>query len=182
MNDSIISVRYAKALFQSAIEKKILDRVNEDMLLIAELCKVPETAEFLKSPIIIPSKKTLVFHEVFGPNVHPVTLALIDLLVRNGRESYLPSIARVFNHETLKYREITKSVLATAYKVDAKVRSQIIKLISDTFKTKVELEEVIDSEIIGGFILRVEDNYIDASIRSKLNRIKKELNRGDINP
>ena len=39
----------------------------------------------------------------------------------------------------------------------------------------MELEEIIDAEIIGGFILRVDDNYIDASIRNKLRKIKKEL-------
>ena len=53
-------------------------------------------------------------------------------------------------------------------------------MISDVFKTKVELEEVIDAEIIGGFILRVDDNYIDASVRNKLNKIKKELRRSEI--
>ena len=108
-------------------------------------------------------------------NVEEITLSLIDLVVKNGRESFLPAIARVFIHETLKYKGITKSVLTTAFKVDEKVKKQIIELISDVFKTKVELEEVIDPEIIGGFILRVDDNYIDASVRNKLNKIKKEL-------
>ena len=40
MNDSKISVRYSRALFQSALEKKILDKVNQDMILISEICKV----------------------------------------------------------------------------------------------------------------------------------------------
>jgi F-type H+-transporting ATPase subunit delta len=59
--------------------------------------------------------------------------------------------------------------------VDEKVRKQITDLISDVFKTKVELKENIDPEIIGGFILQIDDNYIDASIRNKLRKIKKEL-------
>jgi F-type H+-transporting ATPase subunit delta len=177
MNDSIISVRYSRALFQSALGKNILEKVNLDMLLIAEICKVPEAAEFLTSPIIVPSKKIAVFHKVFGSNVEAITLSLIDLLVKNGRESFLPSIARVFIHETLKYKGITKSVLTTAYKIDEKVRKQIIDLINDVFKTKAELEEVVDNEVIGGFILRIDDSYIDASIRNKLRKVKKELNR-----
>ena len=40
-------------------------------------------------------------------------------------------------------------------------------MISEVFKTKVELEEIIDTDIIGGFILRIDDNYIDASIKNK---------------
>ncbi len=175
MNDSKISVRYARALFQSALEKKILDKVNEDMIFISEVCKIPETSEFLKSPIIAPSKKQAIFHKMLGGNVEKLTLSLIDLIVQNGRESFIPAIARNFIHETKKHKGITDSVLTTAVSVNEKVKKQITALISEVFKTKVELKENIDPEIVGGFILQIEDNYIDASIRNKLRKIRKEL-------
>lgn len=175
MNDSKISVRYARALFQTALEKKNLDQVNQDMLFISEICKTPETREFLRSPIIVPSKKEAIFHKMLGDNVEPITLSLIDLVVKNGRESFLPAIARVFIHETKKFKGITESVLTTAVKVDDNVRKQISELISEVFKTKVDLKENIDPEIIGGFILQIDDSYIDASIKNKLRKIKKEL-------
>jgi F-type H+-transporting ATPase subunit delta len=180
MNDSKISVRYSRALFQSALEKKILDKVNQDMILITEICKVPETKEFLNSPVIAPSKKIDIFHKILGENVEKITLSLIDLVVKNGRESFLPAIARVFINETMKHRGITKSVLTTASGADEKVRKKISGLITDVFGTKAELEEVTDPDIIGGFILRVDDNYIDASVRTKLNKIRKELMRSAI--
>ena len=180
MNDSKISVRYSRALFQSALEKKILDEVNQDMIFISETCKLPEAKEFLRNPVIVPSKKVEIFHRIFGGNVQMITLALIDLVVKNGRESYLPAIARVFIHETLRHKGITKSVLTTAVVLDEKVKKQIIKMISEVFKTKVELEEVVDSDIIGGFILRIDDKYIDASVRNKLKKIKKELRKSAI--
>lgn len=175
MNDSKISVRYSRALFQSALEKKIIDKVNEDMILIATVCKLPETKEFLHSPIIVPSKKTAIFHRMLEGNIEKITLSLIDLVVKNGRESHLPAIARVFIHETMKYKGVTESVLTTAIKVDPKVKKQITDLISNVFSTKVDLQEIIDPSIVGGFILRVDDNYIDASILNKLRKIKKEL-------
>jgi F-type H+-transporting ATPase subunit delta len=175
MNDSKISVRYSRALFQSALEKKILDKVNQDMIFILEICKIAETKEFLLSPIIVPSKKTSIFHKMLDGNVENITLSMIDLMVKNGRESYLPALARNFIHETLMYKGITQSVLTTAVKVNAKVKNQMTVLISEVYKTKVELVEKIDPEIIGGFILRIDDNYIDASIRNKLRKIKKEL-------
>lgn len=175
MNDSKISVRYSRALFQLALEKKIIDNVNQDMIFIAGICKTTEAKEFLHSPVIIPSKKNSIFHKMLDGNVEPITLLLIDLIVKNGRESFLPAIARVFIHETLKYKGITESVLTTAVKVDEKVRNQVIALISEVFSTKVELAENIDPEILGGFILRVDDNYIDASIKNKLRKIRKEL-------
>jgi F-type H+-transporting ATPase subunit delta len=175
MNDSKISVRYARALFQTALERKNLDQVNQDMLFISEICKTADTKEFLRSPIIRPSKKEAIFHKMLEGNVEPITLSLIDLIVKNGRESFLPAIARVFIHETKKFKGITESVLTTAVKVDESVRKQISDLISDIFKTKVELKENIDPDIIGGFILQIDDSYIDASIKNKLRKIKKEL-------
>jgi len=175
MNDSKISVRYSKALFETALEKNILDKVNQDMILISEIFKNPETREFLQNPVIAPSKKSDILHKAFGGSVENITLSLIDLAVRNGRESFIPAIARVFIHETLKYKGITESVLTTSVKVDSNVKKQITEMIAEVFNTKVELEEVIDPDIIGGFILRIDDNYIDASIKNKLRKISKEL-------
>ena len=175
MNESKISVRYARALFQSALEKNILDRVYEDMILVSEICKIPETKEFLNSPIIVPSRKEAIFHGILGNSVENITLSLIDLTVRNGRESFVPAIARVFIHETKKYKGITETVLTTAIAVDDKVKKQIADLIKSNFNTKVELRENINPDIIGRFILQVDDNYIDASIRNKLRKISKVL-------
>jgi F-type H+-transporting ATPase subunit delta len=175
MNDSKISVRYSRALFQLAIEKNLLDKVSADMILISELCKINEVKEVLDSPIIIPSKKRAIFHNILEKNLEKVTLSLIDLLIKNGRESFLPAVARVFKDETLKYRGETETYLTTAVPISDKVRKQISELIASVFKTKVELKETIDKEIIGGFILRINDNFMDGSVRNKLRKIRKEL-------
>jgi len=175
MNDSKISVRYARALFQSALQQKVLDKVHRDMIYISEICTVPEFKEMLESPIIVPSKKTAIIHKTIGNNLEDITLSLIDMVVRNGRESFLPAIAREFRRKTKEHKGITESVLTTAVKVDDAVLKQISAIVSDIFKTIVELKEVVDKDIIGGFILRIEDNYIDASVRNKLRKIEKEL-------
>lgn len=175
MNESKISVRYSRALFQSAVEKKLLDKVFQDMIYISELCRMNEVKEVLDSPIIIPSKKKTIFHAILEKNVEKITLSIVDLLIKNGRESYLPAMARVFRDDTLKFKGITETYLTTAVPVNDKIKKQITELISSVFKTKVELKENIDSGIIGGFILKVNDNFIDASVRNKLRKIKKGL-------
>lgn len=175
MNDSKISVRYSKALFNLAIEKKLLDKVNQDMVYIAEICKIEEIKEVLDSPIIRPSKKKIIFHGLLGKNIEKITFSLIDLIIKNGREKYLPAISRVFRHETLKYKGITETELTTAVPVNDAIKKQISELISSAFKTRVDLKENVNKEILGGFILKVSDNYIDASVRNKLRKIKKGL-------
>jgi F-type H+-transporting ATPase subunit delta len=134
-----------------------------------------EVKEVLESPIIKPSKKTAIFHSILEKNTEKITLSLVDLLIKNGREKFLPAIARVFKDETLKYKGITETFLTTAVTVNDKIREEISEMISSVFKTKVELKETVDKEIIGGFVLKVNDNYIDASVRNKLRKIRKEL-------
>jgi F-type H+-transporting ATPase subunit delta len=175
MNDSKISVRYSRALFESAIEKKILENVYDDMTFILTICEIPEVKELLNSPIIVPSKKSEILHKITEKQIQKITLSFIDLVVKNERETFLPAMARAFKHETKKYKGITESVLTTSVKVDAGIRKQVSDLIAGIFNTKVDLTEVVDKKLIGGFILRVEDNYIDASVRSKLRKIEKEL-------
>ncbi len=102
----------------------------------------------------------------------------MDLVVKNGRERFFPSIARVFTHRTRKFKGVTESVLTTAVKVDPELKKKVSDLIEKLFDTRVDLKENIDESIIGGFILKVEDNYVDASIRNKLRKIKLELVTG----
>lgn len=175
MNESKISVRYSKALFQSAVESKQLDKVSVDMIFISELCRMDQVKEILESPIIVPSKKKTILFSILEKNVEKITLSLVGLMIRNGREKFLPAVARVFRDETLKYNGITETNLITAVAVDDRIRKQITGLVSDAFRTKVELKETVDSEIIGGFILKVNDSYIDGSVRNKLRKIKKGL-------
>jgi F-type H+-transporting ATPase subunit delta len=175
MNESRISVRYSRALFQSALEKKVINRIYEDMVVVREVCKIPEVKELLTNPVIRPARKSAALHKIFENDLHKLTLSFIDLVVRNGRESYLPAIARVFVHDTLIHNGITESILTTAVKVDPGVRKKVTDLITKLFKTKVDLRENVDDKILGGFILRVGDAYIDASVRNRLRKIRKEL-------
>lgn len=175
MNESIISVRYSRALFQSALEKGIIDKVYDDMQLLLEVSSIGEAKELLGSPVIVPSRKTAALKAVLSGKVQPLTITLIELVVANGRENLIPSIARVFIRETRKHRGITESVLTTAEKVSDDTRDEIKSVVSKKFGTTVELQENVDPGIIGGFILRVDDRYIDASISTKLRKIRKEL-------
>lgn len=175
MNDSKISVRYSRALFQAALEKNLLDEVTSDMKYISELLKLPEIKEFIEHPVIPPSRKSETFSKLLGGKVQDITMSLVELLVQNGRESYLPAITRSFVSQTRKHKGITEAFLTTAVPVESSVKKEIADMIAGVFSTKVEIREVIDPDIIGGFILRVDDSYIDASVRNKLRKVKKEL-------
>lgn len=178
MNEGKIPVRYAKALFESALNQNLLDQVYSDMQFIAGVCKNDEMKEVLRSPIILPSDKRKILHALFEKNIHPLTLAMIDLMTKNGREAWLPSIARIFSRKTLEFQGITEPNLTTAVPVKEEVKKHISLFIESHFKTKVRLTESVDPDIIGGFVLKINDYFIDASIRTRLKKIKQNLSGG----
>jgi F-type H+-transporting ATPase subunit delta len=178
MNESRIAVRYARALFQSALDKGILDKVNYDMITVDALCRMEEIKDLITSPIIKPSKKQKVFSKLLAGNVENITLSMVTLVIRNGREKFIPAITRVVRSEIMKSRGITETYLKTAVPADESIKKTVAELVAELFKTRVDLKEDVDKDIIGGFILRIDDNYFDASIRNKLRKIRIELSAG----
>jgi F-type H+-transporting ATPase subunit delta len=175
MNESRISVRYAKAVFEVALDKGVLKEVGEDMAIILNVSYSPDFRIFAGNPAIPPSKKKEIFHAAFENELNPVTFSLTDLVIANGREGYLAAIARNFIALSKKEMGITDAEVTTAVGITEQLRSRLKKVISDTFSTRAEIKEFVDPAIIGGFVVRIEDNLFDASVRTKLKKIGKEL-------
>lgn len=175
MNDSAISVRYAKALFESAREKKLLDQVRKDMNLMREICSVPEFQFLLRSPLFPESKKCSIIRKVLGEGVQELTINLVDLVVKNNRELYLPGIARNFQDLYMKDRGIKAARLTSAGSLGAGLQEKIVRVIKEALDTEIELEVEEDKDLIGGFIMRIEDQQYDASVATSLKKMKKKL-------
>ena len=175
MNESQISVRYAKALFKSAVEKKILDSVNKDMDLLAETCKLDDFQYMLELPSLQPSQKIKFISSIFAKNMSDISLALIHLVIKNKRESYLAGIARNFRDLYRTEKGIRSAELVTAQEVDDSTIKSIRELITKSFDSDVELSASLDADLIGGFVLKIEDRQYDSSVASNLKRMKKQL-------
>jgi F-type H+-transporting ATPase subunit delta len=175
MNESQISVRYAKALFQSASEKQLLGRVYQDMALLSEVCRIEEFETMLVSPSLPDSKKSQLADRIFREHVTEISMSMIHLVIRNKREEYLPGIARYFGDLYRESQGIKTATLRTAQEVDNSVKKKIIGLIKKTYQTEVELTASVDAGMIGGFILTIGDSQYDASILTSLKKMKKQL-------
>ncbi len=181
MNNSRISVRYAKALFSLAIEDSKADKVNKDAKLFMEACDIPDFKLALENPVILPSKKMKIFEAIFKGKVDELSLKFLNLLTKNGREEFLKDISRNYLSLYRKHYGINSVVLTTAFQINKKLKSEIIQILKKRFDTEIELNEIIDEKIVGGFIIKVEDKLIDASIKGKLKKLKSELNEVSLN-
>ena len=181
MNTGKISGRYAKALFELSIEENKADKINQDIKLLFETCDIEDFKTILENPVILPSQKTAFFKSLFKNKIDTVTLDFLILLAKNKRELHLKNIARSFLHIYRKHFHIKSVELTTSTQLDKKYQDTFKKIISENFNTKVELTEVVDTKIIGGFVLKIEDQQYDASIASKLTKVKRELLNTSVN-
>lgn len=176
MNESKISVRYAKALFALAKETGSFDALKKDIELLYQcIQEIPELQYVIQSPVIKSRAKTTLFEEMFRTSFHPDTLAFIRLVLERHREEYLAGISRHFLTLMKAEQGVQAAEVVTAVTLDENLRQSILRLIAKKFNARVELNEVVDEKLIGGFILRVGDQQIDASIASKLKHIQNEL-------
>jgi len=175
MNDSQISVRYARALLQSATEQQVAERVYQDMELLAETCRLEEFQYLLAVPSLKPSKKRDLLETVLKASMSDITMSMINLVIKNKREIYLPGIARNYGDMYRKAKGIRSASLVTAHPVDESILDRVKKLITKAYKSDVELSSTVKQDVIGGFVLTIEGLQYDASVASSLKEMKKQL-------
>jgi F-type H+-transporting ATPase subunit delta len=176
MNEGKISMRYAKAIYLLAKEKNLHEPVRKDMEnLLNLITSVDEFKLLIDDPILKPSKKIDILNSVIKNNVQPVTQSFIELIVHNNRLHYLGSIARIYLNLYKKDLGIESATFVTPVPIDEGIRHTLLRIIEKRLNIKVELEEKTDDTLIGGFILRIGNQQIDASVSNQLERIRKEL-------
>jgi F-type H+-transporting ATPase subunit delta len=174
MADSRVASRYVKSLIGLAVEQGALEAVHADMLFIGRICRSNrDFVLMLKSPIVRHEKKKDILNILFTGKVHKLTLAIINILTSKNREPLLPAIATEFHNAYNDYKGIGKASVTTTVPMNDTLRVEIERIVKKlSSKTQVELEEKVDANLIGGFILNVGDRQIDASIKNKLKMLK----------
>ena len=175
MNESQITVRYAKALFKSAFEQQLLDQVYKDMEVLTSTSKLEDFQYILVVPTLQTSQKIKLLGTIFKKHLSKISLSMINLVIRNKREAYLPGIARYFKDLYRKEKGVRTATLVTAQTVDEAAMNGIRELIKKAYDSEVELTASVDGEVIGGFVLTIEDLRYDASVASNLKKLKKQL-------
>lgn len=175
MNDSKISVRYARALFQSALEKNVLEDVRKDMDNVLKISTLSEFDYLVNAPVIKDAQKAAIMKQALQNQVHELTGSLVDLLIRNSREEFVSGIARNYIDLYKKHKNIRSATFTAASSVPDDIMNHVEKVIRDFLKSTVELTTGTDEELIGGFVLRIEDQQYDASVANSLRKVKKQL-------
>ncbi|MFL5771886.1 MAG: ATP synthase F1 subunit delta [Flavisolibacter sp.] len=176
-----VASRYAKSILDLAIEKGQLEKVYKDMLFLQELIKGSrEFNQLLKSPVVKADMKIKAINAVTKGKISDITISFTTLLMNKHREIVLPEVIHSFIEQYKKEKKIYSVKLTTAMAVSESVKKSIIAQVKKTSDMEnIELEEIVDPSIIGGFVLQAGDKLIDASISYDLKNIARQFENND---
>ena len=181
MRDSIVNSEilapYAQALMSLAESHQLTDRFGQDVGLLLDLLESSEELrQFLASPLVQAESKKAVLRQVVGEQAHPYVLRFLMILVERGRIIFLAGVCKQYQDLLRKLNQTVLAEVTSAVELSAdqenSIRQRVIEI---TGARQVELANRLEPELIGGVIIKVGSQIIDASLRGQLRRIGMQL-------
>ncbi|RIV26910.1 ATP synthase F1 subunit delta [Fibrisoma montanum] len=174
---STVAFRYAKSLLDLSEEMNLTDVIYKDMMLFKGTVEESRPLMvMLKNPIVRTEKKHAVMNAVFSSRVNPVTMSFFQIITRKNREAIMDAIADEYIRLYNELRGIEQATVVTTVPLTDELRERFKATVSQmTGRKLVELHEKIDSKLIGGYVLRVGDQELDGSLRSRLTELRLQF-------
>ncbi|MDL2308389.1 ATP synthase F1 subunit delta [Bacteroidales bacterium OttesenSCG-928-B11] len=178
MKNVKLAGRYAKALYDFAVEKNQIEQVHQDVLHIMGVLKLNHNlCVVIESPIIQQSRKVKIFTDIFKAEVTDVVFGFLKLIIEKKREPELSLICEEFIKLYYKHHNIVTAQLITAQQASDNIIEKLRKIIEEKMKANVKIQTVIKPDIMGGFIVKIEDFIYDASVIRHINELKREFSQ-----
>ena len=166
--------RYARAVFEIALETKALERWQADLRKMVEVTGDGTFLAALESPKIRLDKKSQLLAERLGA-VGPLALNLARLLIVKNRIGMIGEIGAEYQRLVDAYHGIQQAKVVTAVPIDTQEKDKLAEDLGALVGSQIVVESRVDPEILGGVIARVGGKLLDGSTRSKLAALKREL-------
>ena len=176
MKDTVLARRYAKALFELAVEKKILDTIQNEVVFFSQsLDDNLQFRLFLFAQNISKKQKREKIERLIKDQVSNVFFNFVLVLLKKNREFIFPEIVKEFQYFVDKHHRKINALAITTQPLDEKSSSKLKSLLDKTFDADVQIKNDIDTTILGGIVVNVEGHVFDGSLQSQLARLKDDL-------
>jgi F-type H+-transporting ATPase subunit delta len=168
---------YARSLFEVAEEAGKLDEVREQLGEVADvLADDRDLQVFFFSPYFSTQEKTEGLDKAVS-GAEPILLNFLKLLIEKHRMPALLRIRRVYDSLWEDYNRLLPVQITSAVELDTSIVTHIGDQISEQTGRKVELSATVEPDILGGIVVRVGNQVLDASIRRRLEQLRKQIAR-----
>lgn len=171
---SVAAKRYAQAVFELAVEQKDEDHWKEELANMAEVLGDHEFRSILESPRVEFSDKQEMLREGLE-GLRTKALNLAYLLTSKGQIALLEQISAQYSSLLDEHRGIEHVEVATVLPLAKDELEYLADKLGQATGKRVILEPKVDQSIIGGMVVRWGDKLIDGSVRTRLNKLKREL-------
>lgn len=179
MRVSELASRYAKAVFELAVENKTQEKVFEDLRQLEQVfTKDQEVQAFLVSPLIKAEQRAAVMKQVLeNKGLSKEAYDLVLLLAQKDRMSLFADVARAFQDEIDSANNVCRGVVRSAVALGQAERQKIEETVERVLSKKVIMTYKVDPSVIGGLVAQVGSYTFDDSIATHLRRMNEELKR-----
>jgi F-type H+-transporting ATPase subunit delta len=178
MNEGKISVRYAQALYALAEEKGIQQEIYRQMETLSQaFMEVPGLTAMLSNPMHSADEKLKLMFTASGCQKDSLLADYFRFVIQKEREEYLVFMAMSYQKIYREKQRIVMANITSALPLKKKTLDKIRQLVDNKFSATMQLSTNVDPDIIGGFILEVDNYRMDSSIQTELRNIEKELMR-----
>ena len=169
--------RYASALFDLAREERQIEAVGRSLDLLAQaLVDSRDFAELVSSPLVDREEAAKAFAAVGDHlGLDSITKNFLGVLAKNGRKNQLQPVIRAFRRLSAEHRGETTAEVVTAHPLKDDQLTALKQQLRTRAGREVAIETRIDPEILGGIVIKMGSQMIDASIRTKLNRLAEAM-------
>jgi F-type H+-transporting ATPase subunit delta len=172
---SVVDRVYARALFEAAQEKGRLEAVREQLeQVVTAAAEVPELRELLRNPQLDPRARAAALEEALAGGDQLLRNFLL-VLVDKGRIGELEVIAEEFERLVAEEEGVLSAELTTAVELSDDDERRLLQQIETASGRKVEATRHVDPGLIGGIVLQVGSHRLDASVRGRLDRLRRAL-------
>jgi F-type H+-transporting ATPase subunit delta len=171
-----LATKYAKAIYELAAEKNMLDQVEQELKLIESTMNAySDLSTLIYHPRVLVKAKKETVSKIFSTEIADFVLKFLMLLLDKRRETALPAIICEYIKLANEARNIVEAEVTTAVPLDSNQQIALSnKLRLVTGKTVV-LKAQIDKSIIGGVVVKIGDKLIDGSVARQLELFKNAL-------
>jgi F-type H+-transporting ATPase subunit delta len=172
---SVVDRVYANALFEAAREEGRLEPVRDQLAqVVSAEAEVPELRELLRNPQVDPRARTAALEELFA-DADELLRNFLLVLADKGRAGQLEEIGREFERLVAEHEGVVHAQLTTAVELSDDEARKLLSQIEQASGRKVEASRTVDPGLIGGIVLQVGSHRLDASVRGRLERLRREL-------
>ena len=175
---SVVSLRYANALYDLVLGTDVENKVGEEIGALSEIFREGDVKEFIESPLVSPSlREKALAKATEGMNLSEQTVNFVLTLAKKNRLRLLPEIVEAYREKRDRAHGVLRGKVESAVALSVEEREEIKTLVERAIKKKVILSYEENPKVLGGLTAKVGSFVFDDTLTFHLKKMKEDLKR-----